>query len=109
MTKTQKDRLDAKWKSKVLERDDHRCTMPGCNNQGTDAHHIIKCRYLNTRWDIDNGRCLCRKCHSWVETHPAEYEAMIIRGIGAWEYALLREKAQIIKKHFYDDWLRILA
>ena len=103
MTKHEKKALDAAWKEIVLDRADHVCTFPGCNNQGVDAHHINKCRYLNTRWVIDNGRCLCRKCHSYVETHPAEYKAIIIREIGAWEYALLREKSLLVKKHFYDE------
>ena len=77
--------------------------MPSCNKIGNEGHHIMKRRYLNTRWDIENGRALCREHHLYADTHPAEYENMIIREIGAWEYALLREKARMVKKQFYDE------
>ena len=77
--------------------------MPGCNRIGNEGHHVMKRRYLNTRWNIANGRALCREHHLWADTHPTEYEAIIIREIGSWEYALLREKAQIITKQFYDE------
>ncbi len=100
MTKHEKKVCDRLWQEKITG---GICSFPGCNRIGIDGHHIMKCRYLNTRWDIANGRALCREHHSWVETHPAEYENMIIREIGSWEYALLREKALIIKKQFYDE------
>ena len=77
--------------------------MPNCNKIGNEGHHIMKRRYLNTRWDTENGRALCREHHLYADTHPTEYENMIIREIGAWEYALLREKALMIVKQFYNE------
>ena len=101
MTKQQKKQLDILWQQKVTE--GKLCSFPGCNRIGNEGHHLMKRRYLNTRWVIENGRGLCREHHHWADTHPAEYENVIIREIGSWEYALLREKALIIKKHFYDE------
>jgi len=100
MTKHEKKVCDRLWQEKITG---GICSMPGCNKVGIDGHHVMKCRYLNTRWDVKNGRALCREHHNWAETHPTEYENMIIREIGAWEYALLREKSLIIKKQFYDE------
>ena len=101
MTSSQKKVLDRLWQEKVT--DGRQCSFPGCNREGTEGHHVMKRRYLNTRWDIRNGRPLCREDHLWADTNPAEYENIIIREIGAWEYALLREKAQLVKKKFYDE------
>jgi 5-methylcytosine-specific restriction endonuclease McrA len=33
------------------------------------GHHIVKRRYLHTRWNIDNGICLCFTCHRFAEEH----------------------------------------
>jgi hypothetical protein len=27
------------------------------------AHHIVSRAHTGTRWDFDNGMCLCRRCH----------------------------------------------
>ena len=101
MTKHEKKALDKSWQIKITG---GTCSYPECNRIGNEGHHAIaKRRYLNTRWDIANGRALCRTHHDWADTHPTEYENMIIREIGSWEYALLREKSLIIKKQFYDE------
>lgn len=105
MTSNKKKVLDRLWQEKITG---GICSFPGCNRIGNEGHHIIKRRYLNTRWLIENGRELCREHHSWADTHPTEYENMIIREIGAWEYALLREKSLMIVKHFYNEVREVL-
>jgi len=55
-------RLDDLWQRAVKLRDHHRCR--NCYGNGTDAHHIIHRNNMATRWDIDNGRTLCRECHN---------------------------------------------
>lgn len=100
MTSSQKKILDRLWQIKITG---GTCSMPRCNKIGNEGHHIMKRRYLNTRWDIENGRALCREHHLWADTHPAQYENMIIREIGSYEYYNLRIKAQMVVKQFYNE------
>jgi len=100
MTGGQKKTLDRAWQAKITG---GICSFPSCNRIGNEGHHIMKRRYLNTRWLTENGRALCREHHLWADTHPAEYENMIIREIGSFKYAILREKSLLIRKQFYDE------
>lgn len=53
-----------KWRTGVFERDDYTCQS--CMVKGGDiqAHHIKTFKkYKDLRYDIDNGKTLCRECH----------------------------------------------
>lgn len=41
------------------------------------GHHIIKRRFLHTRWAVMNGILLCLECHSWAENNPASFLAWL--------------------------------
>ena len=66
----QRERLyeDPRWRKKrseILERDNHKCQICGCNAQ--DVHHIkYKGNSYNEPWNIDNDYLvsLCKECHS---------------------------------------------
>jgi 5-methylcytosine-specific restriction endonuclease McrA len=101
MTKYEKKVCDRLWQIKITG---GICSFPGCNRTGNEGHHAVaRRRYLNTRWDIKNGRALCRDHHLWADTHPEEYAHMILMEIGAVEYETLRLKSQEVVKHFYDE------
>ena len=101
MNSTQKKTCDRLWQIKVTE--GGRCTFPGCSKDGNEGHHVFKRRYLNTRWDVRNGRCLCREHHMWADTHPIGYEGIIINEIGSYEYENIRIQAQMLVKQFYEE------
>ena len=100
MTKREKKLLDRLWQEEITG---GQCSILGCNKQGTEGHHIFKRRYLNTRWEIRNGRALCNGHHQWAETHPQAYEVLIIEDVGIEAYEVLRMDALMIKKQFYDE------
>lgn len=107
MTKQQRKKLDILWQQKVTE--NKPCSYPGCCKMGNEGHHaIMKRRYLNTRWDVDNGRALCNEHHKWAETNPKAYENLIVGEIGAIEYTRVRDKALVVRKQFYDEILKEL-
>jgi hypothetical protein len=58
---TIKKRLDKLWS--LLIRKVGKCEICG-GIQYLNAHHIIGRKALNTRWDINNGCCLCAGCHT---------------------------------------------
>ena len=101
MNSSQKKALDKLWQIKITK--DAICSMPGCNKQGLEGHHVFKRRYLNVRWSIENGRALCRACHAWAENNPVSYEVVIVQEIGIEAYGSLRQKARMVVKQFYGD------
>lgn len=56
--------LDSAWSKAVRERDGHKCVLCG-SVKTPQAHHwyFTKAQGNNTRWEVDNGVCLCYACH----------------------------------------------
>lgn len=44
------------------------------------AHHIFSRRHFSTRWDIQNGICLCTHCHLYVAHKDIQEFADFVRG-----------------------------
>lgn len=60
----------AEWRKSVFERDNFTCQQ--CFQHGGDleADHIKRfADYLELRFELSNGRTLCRKCHRKTETY----------------------------------------
>lgn len=51
------------WRTAVLARDPI-CKHPGCIARSTEADHIIPIRQGGARFDLANGRGLCKRHHS---------------------------------------------
>ena len=83
--------LDALWRQLVYLRDDKVCQMPGCGaTHNIQAHHIFNKngRFL-TRWDVDNGICLCAGHHTFRDSaheHPARFHEFMRKRLGAKRY-----------------------
>lgn len=54
------------WTKNVKERDNYICQCCGSNKKrGMAAHHILGWAiHEDKRYDLDNGICLCEKCHN---------------------------------------------
>lgn len=77
--------LDALWREVIYARDRKTCQMPLCGKtRHIQAHHIFskKGRFL-TRWDEDNGICLCAAHHIWgAHDHPLRFYEFIRKRLG---------------------------
>ncbi len=93
MTSNQKKTLDKLWQIKVTQEP---CLI--CGSPYTVGHHLIKRRYLSTRWDLNNGIPLCTKHHQ--DAHQDNDDALVVI-IGEDEYQRLRTKALVVKSHNY--------
>lgn len=60
--KTIKDTI---WREKVYEKDNYTCVACGDNRGGNlNAHHLYSHnRYIDKRYDVNNGVTLCEACH----------------------------------------------
>jgi len=63
------------WREAVFERDNWMCVLCGRRNKAGDkvvihADHIKPfANFIELRFDVDNGRTLCRECHKQTDTY----------------------------------------
>jgi hypothetical protein len=58
------------WRTQVFERDDYTCQI--CKQKGgkLQADHIKPfCLFENLRFNVNNGRTLCKLCHTQTDTY----------------------------------------
>ena len=95
--KSLKKYCDTLWSKLIKERAGYKCEI--CQRGGRlNSHHIYSRRYMNLRYDIENGVCLCVKHHMIAHHRPIDFieEMKAIRG-KEW-YERLRNKSQLIQK-----------
>ena len=88
------------WAEAVKIRAGHKCEYCGIMKT-LNSHHIFSKRHRATRWDIDNGICLCSGCHT-LRTFSAhqspDFVLWIIKYIKVERYKKIQGKAYQVKK-----------
>jgi len=99
------DKLDKLWSEKVK-------SVGKCAYCGKDSylnpHHIYSRSNYSTRWDLDNGICLCSGCHTLSSTFsahktPMEFSEYIKEKRGNEWFNRLRAKAKQVVKYSNSD------
>ena len=58
-------KLDKAWSLLVKLRAGMKCEIQGCTHKPTlNSHHIFSRKNASTRWDVENGICLCVGHHT---------------------------------------------
>lgn len=57
------------WRKLVLIRDGHKCVFCGSADRLEADHILAFCSHPELRYDLNNGRTLCRECHKKTETY----------------------------------------
>ena len=110
------------WGMVVKKRDDYICQQCGETNGFLDPHHIIRKSKGNAqKFDVLNGVCLCRSCHSkfhkfgyeveyvhWLDSYLAKkdltFESLKETYKGA--YLKFNKETYEIKKKILEDMLK---
>lgn len=73
------------------------------------AAHIYSRRFVATRHDLNNGLCLCAKCHRWGHDKPLDFGKWVEEYLGGDIVNCLRTKAQAIERKWnYEPVLNLL-
>ena len=58
-------KLDIAWSKLVKLRANMKCEIPNCKHKPTlNSHHVFSRKNASTRWDVNNGLCLCIGHHT---------------------------------------------
>ena len=79
------DPLDILFSRYIKLRAEGKCEYCGLvpKPQGYHCHHFIGRRYLNTRYEPDNGVALCMSCHNLMGDFPDESQALFVKRVGS--------------------------
>lgn len=81
------------WQKAVISRD-KKCRLCG-GTKDLHAHHIVfRSQSLNTKFDMDNGAALCRRCHDYSHLTPANTISTAYRLVGERGYCALIERSR---------------
>ena len=71
----------AKFRERVLARDNDTCQMPYCGcKHHLVVHHIkLYAKHPTVRTNEDNGITLCSKCHKSIRGKEKRYAAMFLK------------------------------
>lgn len=91
---TLRNKLDKQWSLAI--RSKGACEVCG-KSERLNAHHFYSRSALSTRWDLDNGFCLCVGCHTFsskfsAHKTPADFVEWAIETRGKEWYENLRKK-----------------
>ena len=65
-------KLDKAWSLLVKHKAGWKCKIPNCKHKPTlNSHHIFSRKNASTRWDVENGICLCVGHHTMSSKQSA--------------------------------------
>ena len=84
-----------KWSKLVKEMHNYTCKCCG-TNEDLESHHVLSFKhYPVLRIDLNNGVCLCRKCH---RSYHSEYDLKNSRTSTLLDFIRKEEKKRVQKK-----------
>lgn len=104
-------KLDTMWSAIITSAGN--CAKCG-GTYNLDPHHIKRRASKSTRWDLNNGICLCSKCHTESSDFSAhgtikKFEDWICERNGELWYYELTLKSNKTVKYYENDLEEMLA
>lgn len=89
--------------AQIIKYRDKRCVRCLRADGKLECSHIYSRRHKGTRWDEDNAKLLCFKCHRWWHENPFEAVEWVRSWMGERRYNALRMRASKITKFTKHD------
>ena len=107
-----KKNLDILWSLIVKQEANNVCVYPDCNKTTyLNSHHIFGKINMATRWDLENGLCLCCGHHTLntFSAHQSPDFIDWIKGyIGKERYQRIMKKSYTIRKWSIEEMKELL-
>ena len=81
--------------SKCVRARQRACRICG-SDRALQGHHIRSVSHLSTRFDLQNGLCVCSRCHLNQKFRPEKFQDMVIDVIGDKEYQRMKRKSLVV-------------
>lgn len=94
------DPIDKLFSKLIRLRAEGKCEYCGqyAKPRGYHTHHFIGRRYLNTRYEPENGVALCLSCHNLMGDFPDESQALFVKRVGSHRAEVLKIIARTYNK-----------
>lgn len=95
-----KEELEELWKFACMARDNFTCQYCG-SKEDLQVHHIVSRKHMNTKFDLENGITLCKKCHAKISLNNNERMLFMLwyfKKYGIEKYEKLQEKARVVRR-----------
>src|SRR3990167_10073553 len=101
------ENADTAWSQAVKRKFGYRCQKPDCRRVGgiLNSHHWVWPRGVwATRFEVNNGLCLCQGCHKfWAHVLTEECREVGIAIIGSKEFHRLKGLRYDLAKYSVRD------
>jgi len=98
MKRSEIKKLDKAWSEAIRWRDTY-CQKCG-SEERLSAAHLFSRTNRSVRWDLDNGICLCYRCHiHWSHKEPIEFVRWLAQTKGSKFIDMVRRKKNKIAKN----------
>lgn len=104
--------IDALWSKVVKTLAAHECQLWNCRRRCggiMNAHHIFSRTSMATRWDLENGVCICHGHHRWIHSNPAAGTDEIREMIGDERYERIKARHYQTVQYRAEDRRRIFG
>jgi len=102
-----KKKADKLWAEYIKSRQNFTCEKCDRSDRQIQYHHFYGRRIMATRYDPDNGFCLCASCHK-LDIHSAHEDpqtfwewAVVYRG-SVWYHEIMKRSKQIVHYKIFD-------
>lgn len=90
-------KADSDWSLAVKILALFKCEWCTKEEVGLNSHHFFSRRFKATRYDVNNGFCLCVACHFKAHQRSSEFTFWAVKKRGELWYSLLLIKSRKIK------------
>lgn len=90
-----KTKLDT-WAGIICKGREGGCEKCATHAPEYEAHHIVKRRFLSTRWLQSNLLKVCLDCHDFLERNPELAHQYHLEAVGEYEFDMLHTMKEIL-------------
>lgn len=103
MTKNEQKKLDRLFQEIIVRNAKNKCFI-NPEHKAFMAHHIFSRNSKSTRWNTENGICVCQDCHNKIHSGNIDLKQILINQRGEdWYRNLQLKSSSVVKYQNYES------